>query len=68
MGDSFTNFLLVTLISLIDFIGKLFYDKIEAFAQKIEKILLNDVSSGKDITQLQEDVKEHEKRISDLEK
>lgn len=67
MGDSFTNFLLVTLIALLGFIGKVFYEKLEEFADKIQQILLEDIKSNKNIERLDEITNDHEKRISKLE-
>lgn len=68
MGDSFTNFLLVILISLLGFLGKAFYDKIEVLAQKLESILLSDVGQKKDIEKNSENIADHEVRITILEK
>ena len=68
MGDSFTNLLLIMLITLLGFIGKVFYEKIETVLKRIEEILLSDLSQKKDIEQLQDDREDHEKRITYLEK
>lgn len=68
MGDSFTNLLLVTLITLLGYIGKVFYDKMEDVLRRIEQILLSDVSQKKDIEGIKEDVSNHETRITVLEK
>ncbi len=68
MGDSFTNFLLVTLITLLGFIAKVFFNKLEAFEKRLEQILLGDVSSAKDIERLREVSTDHEERITDLER
>lgn len=67
MGDSFTNLLLVVLITLLGFIGKVFYEKVEDIFRKIESILLSNMSHNKDIEQLQEDADDHETRITHLE-
>lgn len=68
MGDSFTNFLLVVLIALLGFIGKVFYEKMETVLERIEGILLSDVSQKKDIENMKEDISDHEMRITYLEK
>lgn len=68
MGDSFTNVLLITLITLLGYIGKVFYDKMEDVLKRIEQILLSDVSQKKDIESIKEDVKDHETRLTTLEK
>ena len=68
MGDSFTNVLLITLIGLLGTIGKIFYDKMEETLKRIEQILLSDVRQIKDIEGIKEDVKDHETRITSLEK
>jgi hypothetical protein len=68
MGDSFTNLLLITLITLLGYIGKVFYDKMEDVLKRIEQILLSDVGQKKDIENLKEDLEDHEIRITSLEK
>lgn len=67
MGDSFTNLLLVTLISLLGVIAKIFYNKLEEYSQDIKRILIKDMESEKDIERLDEIVTDHEQRISKLE-
>lgn len=67
MGDSFTNLLLVALITLLGYIGKVFYDKMEEALGKIEQILMDDVGQKKDIESIKEDVCDHETRITKLE-
>ena len=67
MGDSFTNFLLVTLIALLGYIAKVFYSKMEAFEEKIERILIGDMRNQKDIERLREVSVDHEERLGDLE-
>lgn len=75
MGDSFTNFLLVTLIALIGFIAKIFFQKLESFERKVNAILVQDMGQAKDIEQHTKDIKDlwaesdiHDKRITQLEK
>lgn len=68
MVDSFTNLLLVTLITLLGYIGKVFYDKIEDVLKRIEQILLADVGQAKDIQKNTEEIRDHEIRITTLEK
>lgn len=65
--DEFTNILLITLISLLGAISKIFYDKMEDLLKRIEQILLSDVSQKKDIESVQDDIKDHETRITNLE-
>ena len=67
MGDSFTNVLLIVLISLIGFIGKVSYQKLNEVFDKIERILMSDVGREKDIKRLQDDIEDHEKRIDNIE-
>ncbi len=68
MGDSFTNFLLVTLIALLGTIAKIFYSKLESFEKRMEQIFLADMRNMKDIEHLQEAKEDHEERITTLEK
>lgn len=65
--DGFTNILLITLISLIGYIGNLFYTEQKQFRDEIRRIVEADISSKKDTEQLRKDVDDHEKRISNLE-
>jgi hypothetical protein len=65
---SVTNLLLVVLIGLIGWIGKIFYEKMEKFGQAIQDILLSDVDMKKDIERNTDDIKDHEVRITTLEK
>jgi hypothetical protein len=68
MDNSFTNLLLVMLITLIGYIGKTLYSELKEFSKKIEDIIIADVNTRKDVAQLQKDVTDHEERIIDLEK
>ena len=68
MGDSFTNFLLITLITLLAFIGKMFYEKLTTLIGEIRAIMLSDVANKKDIDNLKQEVREHDGRISFLER
>lgn len=68
MNDPLTNFLLVTLIALIGYIAKVFFNKLDGFEKKIESIMIGDVGHAKDIERLQEDYADHEQRITELEK
>jgi len=63
-----TNFLLTTLIGLLAYIGKVFYDKLGELSNKIESILINDMSVTKDVEFLKDSQRDHESRISELEK
>lgn len=67
MGDSFTNFLLVVLISLLGFIGHMFYKELKEFKVKVEGILIGDMENQKDIERLKEITEDHEERITNLE-
>lgn len=62
-----TNWLIVIVIGIVGWIGKVMIDKMEKFEKKVEDILLNSVSQGKDIDHLNEKVSDHEVRISKLE-
>lgn len=68
MENGVTNLLLLTLIGLLGFIGRVFYKKMEEFAKEIQNILLSDVEMKKDIERNTEDIKDHEVRITVLEK
>jgi hypothetical protein len=48
--------------------GKAMYDKIEKLIVEIRQIMLNDVANAKDIDMLKDTVKDHEHRLSNLEK
>lgn len=63
-----TNILLSFLIALLSFMGKAMYDKIEKLIVEIRQIMLNDVANAKDIDMLKDTVKDHEHRLSNLEK
>ena len=65
--DQFTNILLITLISLLGAISKIFYDKMDHVLRRIEQILLSDKAQEKDIENMKEDIRDHETRISKLE-
>lgn len=66
--ESFTNALLIALISLIAFIGGVGIRKINELIRDVRALLLSDLNHKKDIISLQEDVDDHEDRISELEK
>lgn len=67
MGDSFTNILLVMLITLIGAIAKIFYEKLGSFEKRLEDIFLQDMSNKKDIQFMNKTLDDHELRISELE-
>ena len=71
----FTNVLIMIVIALIGYVSKRMIDKMDIFEKKIQEILINDVSVGKDLTQLRSEVDEqsgllsdHEVRITKLER
>lgn len=63
-----TNFLLTIVIALIGFVSNQFIKRLDRFEKIVQNILMSDVAVGKDIEQLKNDVKDHENRISNLEK
>jgi hypothetical protein len=66
--DAITNTLLGILILLIGWIGSTFYNKLNELLKKVEKILLSDVATKKDIEQLKIDRDDHEERLQKLER
>jgi hypothetical protein len=62
-----TNLLIIILISLVGFIANLFVKKIERFERTIQNILISDVANKKDITSIQVELDNHERRIVKLE-
>lgn len=71
----FTNVLIMIVIALIGYVSKRMIDKMDIFEKKIQEILINDVSVGKDLSQLRNEVDEqndtlldHENRITQLER
>ena len=69
-----TNVLIMIVIALIGYVSKRMIDKMDIFEKKIQEILINDVSVGKDLSQLRSEVdeqsdtlSEHEVRITKLE-
>lgn len=66
--DSFTNALLITLITLIGFIGGVGIRKINELIKDVRALLLSDLSHKNAITNLQDDIDDHESRIKKLEK
>jgi hypothetical protein len=63
-----TNFLLTIVIALIGFVSNQFIKRLDRFERIVQGILMSDVAVNKDIDQLKSDVKNHETRISNLEK
>jgi len=63
-----TNFLLTIVIALIGFVSNQFIKRLDRFERIVQGILMSDVAVNKDIDQLKSDVKDHETRISQLEK
>lgn len=62
-----TNLLIAIVIGLIAFVSKLFISRLDKFERIVQSILLSDVSMKKDIEKINEDLKDHETRISKLE-
>jgi cell division protein FtsB len=62
-----TNILLGLIITLLGFMGRALYEKIEHLIEEIRIIMMSDVANKKDIEYLKESVHEHEERITKLE-
>lgn len=62
-----TNILLGLLITLLGFMGRALYEKIEHLIEEIRIIMMSDVANKKDIEYLKESVHDHEDRITKLE-
>ena len=67
MTDPLTNFLLVTLIGLVAWIGKSAYDKINEILVMIRQIMISHQKNESDIEQLKRNQTDHEERIRELE-
>jgi hypothetical protein len=63
-----TNVLIAIVIALIGFVSKELVKRLDRFEKIVQGILMSDVAVSKDLEQLKEDVKDHEQRISQLEK
>jgi hypothetical protein len=63
-----TNVLIGIVIALIGFLGKELVKRLDRFEKIVQGILMSDVAVSKDLEKLKEDVKDHENRISKLEK
>ena len=63
-----TNVLIGIVIALIGFLGKELVKRLDRFEKIVQGILMSDVAVSKDLEKLKEDVKDHEDRISKLEK
>ena len=62
-----TNILLGLIITLLGFMGRALYEKIEHLIEEIRIIMMSDVANKKDIEYLKESVHDHEERITKLE-
>ena len=62
-----SNILLMILITLVSYIAKVFYDKMETIISEIRSIMISDVANKKDIEQLKHTTSNHEERITNLE-
>lgn len=67
MFNTLSNYLLMILIGLLAYMGKVIYEKIETLIDEIRTIMLSDVANKKDIEVLKEKTEDHEERISNLE-
>jgi hypothetical protein len=67
MFNTLSNYLLMILIGLIAYIGKVIYEKIEKLIDEIRQIMISDMSNKKDIETLKNITSNHEERISKLE-
>jgi len=67
MFNTLSNYLLMILIGLIAYIGKVIYEKIEKLIDEIRQIMISDVANKKDIENLKIITTDHENRISQLE-
>jgi cell division protein FtsB len=63
-----TNILIGIVIALITFLGKELVKRLDRFEKIVQGILMSDVAVSKDLEKLKDDVKDHEQRISNLEK
>lgn len=63
-----TNVLIGIVIALIGFVSNQVVKRLDRFERIVQDILMSDVAVSKDIEQLKSDVKDHENRISQLEK
>lgn len=67
MFNTLSNYLLMILIGLIAYIGKVIYEKIEKLIDEIRQIMISDMANKKDIETLKNISLDHEDRISKLE-
>ena len=67
MGDSFTNILLVSLISLVAWLGKALYDKLDEIIKNQSAIMQANERSRTEIEMLKHNQVDHEARIRILE-
>ena len=63
-----TNFLITIVIALIGYVSNQFIKRLDRFERIVQGILMSDVAVAKDLDKQKEDVKDHEQRISNLEK
>lgn len=63
-----TNFLITIVIALIGYVSNQFIKRLDRFEKIVQGILMSDVAVSKDIEQIKSDVRDHENRISQLEK
>jgi hypothetical protein len=65
--ESMTNVLLITLISLIAFMGRLALSKINDLIKDVKSLLMSDMLNKNNISNLQNELANHETRINNLE-
>jgi polyhydroxyalkanoate synthesis regulator phasin len=62
-----TNILLGLLITILSFMGRALYEKIEHLIEEIRTIMMSDVANKKDIEYLKDSIDDHEERLTKLE-
>lgn len=67
MFTTLSDYLLMILIGLIAYIGKVIYEKIEKLIDEIRTIMISDMANKKDIETLKTITLDHEERITKLE-
>lgn len=67
MFSTLSDYLLMILIGLIAYIGKVIYEKIEKLIDEIRQIMISDMANKKDIETLKNVALDHEDRITKLE-
>ncbi len=63
-----TNVLIGILIMVIGFIGNMIFRKLDKIEKDVQAAAITGVAHGKDIDQIRDDIKDHERRIDALER